>query len=72
MNYWVREVPPGAKVGEADHYRLLGGDQHCNQIQDPMQFPTWEMAQAMANALTANPPTDEQRKVHSGFVRSKA
>ena len=62
MNYWVREVPAGAKVGEAHHYALLGGEASCNQIENPMQFPTWEMAQALANALMANLPTDKQRK----------
>ncbi len=67
MNYWVREVPPGAKIDEADHYVLLGGEAHCNQIRDPMQFSTWEMAQAMANALMANPPTDKQRKIRGSI-----
>ena len=64
MNYWVREVPAGSKPEEADHYILLGGKKSCNQITNPMEFPTWDIAQRFANSLMANPPTQRQIAVY--------
>jgi len=66
MNYWVREHPPGAHDNEVEHWKLLGGENACNQIPEPMKFPTWDMAQSMANALANNEPTDYQRLNHEG------
>lgn len=70
MNYWVREVPAGAGVGSSivkpDHWIVHSGEKACNQGSMPIKFPSFEMAQAMANALAANPPTEDQEKLHEG------
>lgn len=64
LRFWIRERPPAARGNEVDHWIILYGPRGCSYGQLPFEIEHWEVAQALANSLTANLPTDEQIDKH--------
>ena len=60
LKYWVRERPPGARGEAVDHWIILYGPRGCSYGKLPFEFDHWEVAKALANALEANRPNEQQ------------
>ena len=60
LKYWVRERPPAARGERVEHWIVLYGPRGCAYGELPFKFDHWEVARAVANALTEHRPSEEQ------------
>ena len=64
LKFWIRERPAGSRGDKVDHWKIFYGPRGCSYGQLPFEIEHWEVARALANALVANLPTEEQINSH--------